>query len=121
MNHDLSPASLREVAQHVHDVVIPALDSVSDAAFPLEKVDLRRFPRESEEAQAAKEGLLSLRESLEQTAAQLFALAVVQEVARDRDITLPPALFAVVEPFLAVDRAPEEKKDATSVGTPDRQ
>src|ERR687897_608708 len=101
MDEQISPEKLRDAARFLQQEVITALDAVSDVAFPLVKGDVRRFPRESEEAQAAKEGFLSLRHSFEQIVAQLYAGAVALEVARDRDIELPPELFAPLVPFVS--------------------
>jgi hypothetical protein len=100
MDQQISPENLREAARFFQDEVIGALDAVSDVAFPLDEGDLRRFPRESEEAQAASEGFLRLRESFERIVAQLHAGAVAVEVARERDIELPPELFAPLRPYL---------------------
>jgi hypothetical protein len=107
MNGEISPERLRQSAQFIQDEVIPALDAVSDVTFPLTEGDLRRFPRESPDAQAAADGFLRLRESLEQAVAQLFAGAVALEVARERDIELPSQLFAPLLPFLDGERPSE--------------
>ena len=102
MNGQISPEGLREAAQFVQDEVIGAIDAVSDVSFPLAEGDLRRFPRESEDAQSASEGFLSLRQSFEQLVAELHAGAVAIEIARRQDIELPPQLFDRFRPF--VDR-----------------
>jgi hypothetical protein len=100
MNGQISPDRMREAARFLQDEVIGALNAVSDVAFPLVKGDLRQFPRPSNEDQAASEGFRLLRESLQNTVAQLYAGAVALEIARDRDMELPPELFESLRPFI---------------------
>jgi hypothetical protein len=100
VNHEPTPELLRDSARHIQDTVIPALDSVSDVSFPLVEGDLRRFPRESQEAQAAAEGFLQLRDSFDRIVAELYAGAFALEEARTLDVQLPQEIFLPLQPYI---------------------
>jgi hypothetical protein len=113
MDREPTPELLRDSARHIQDNVIPALDSVSDVSFPLVEGDLRRFPRESEEAQAASEGFLRLRDSFDGIVAELYAGAFALEEARALDVQLPPEIFLPLQPYLVnQDLQGSEENDA---------
>jgi hypothetical protein len=111
VDREPTPELLRASARHIQDTVIPALDSVSDVSSPLVQGDLRRFPRESEEAQAAAEGLLRLRDWFDRIVAELYAGAVALEAAQTLDIQLPPEIFVPLQPYLVDQDLPGSEED----------
>jgi hypothetical protein len=95
-----TPAELREAARFLEETSLDALDGYSDIDFAPVIGDLQNFPRPSPEARTAQRGFDVLREGIDDAVAALHALAAALESGRD----VPPALIAVVQPYLEVFR-----------------
>jgi hypothetical protein len=96
---ELTADELRAVAHFVEET---ALDVLADAAaidFPLAQGDLKVFPRPSPADRAAAFGFTVLRESTEQAAAALHALAAVREAGLEVPEALLPPLEGYIDAF----------------------
>jgi hypothetical protein len=90
------PRILRETARFLQETASDVFSLYSDLTFPLVTGDLRRFPQQSPEDQAAEQGIGVLREDIARVTAQLYALAA----ALDNRLPVPPIVLISVQPYI---------------------
>jgi len=101
---EMEADELRAVADFIEDTALDVIAAADDADFPLAQGDLKVFPRPSPSDRAAQQGLLVLRESAEQAAAALHALAKVR-AARGEVAALLPPFQGYIDAYRAAARA----------------
>ena len=110
MDEQLTPKELRNAARNLEEQARAALASYSTIPIPRYSGNLMDFPRASLEDQAAEEGVVALREAVEQAVASLYTVAF----AIEHGLQVPPALWIPIQPYIDAYLAYREEVRETS-------
>ncbi len=114
---NLSPMDLRNTARYLEKTALPALASYSRAPIALRSGGLREFPRPSREDQAAEQGFVALRGSINETVSALYALAFAMEQDLEVPDTLLLPLLPSIEAYEVYRKRTDETKQAADFET----